>query len=74
MMQTYSVFCFFFTIFASNLYCLRYDEDRRLGTKTTALLLQGHSVTRKLNPDGKVDVVQTLHNLDEGLLHLFNHN
>ncbi|KGN46251.2 uncharacterized protein LOC101221550 [Cucumis sativus] len=29
---------------------------------------KGHSVTRKLNPDGKVDVVQTLHNLDEGEL------
>ncbi|KAL0538456.1 hypothetical protein IC582_027477 [Cucumis melo] len=28
---------------------------------------KGHSVTRKLNPDGKVDVVQTLHNLDEEL-------
>ncbi|CAN1332126.1 hypothetical protein LINPERPRIM_LOCUS35610 [Linum perenne] len=26
---------------------------------------KGHSVTRKLNPDGKVDTVQTLHNLDQ---------
>lgn len=26
---------------------------------------KGHSVTRKLNPDGKVNVVQTLHNLNE---------
>ncbi|XP_023547679.1 uncharacterized protein LOC111806546 [Cucurbita pepo subsp. pepo] len=26
---------------------------------------KGHSVTRKLNPDGKVDVLQTLHNLNE---------
>ncbi|CAI0400028.1 unnamed protein product [Linum tenue] len=26
---------------------------------------KGHSVTRKLNPDGKVDTLQTLHNLDE---------
>lgn len=31
------------------------------------LLLQGHSVTRKLDSDGKVDTMQTLHNLDEGL-------
>lgn len=30
------------------------------------LVVQGHSVTRKLEPDGKVDTVQTLHNLDEG--------
>lgn len=30
-------------------------------------LLQGHSVTRKLNSDGKVDTMQTLHNLNEGL-------
>lgn len=26
---------------------------------------KGHSVTRKLNPDGKVDTMQTLHNLKE---------
>ncbi|KAF9617837.1 hypothetical protein IFM89_039019 [Coptis chinensis] len=26
---------------------------------------KGHTVTRKLNPDGKVDTMQTLHNLDE---------
>ncbi|CAN0921444.1 hypothetical protein LINGRAHAP2_LOCUS32597 [Linum grandiflorum] len=26
---------------------------------------KGHSVTRKLNPDGKVDTLQTLHNLEE---------
>ncbi|KAF2282671.1 hypothetical protein GH714_043781 [Hevea brasiliensis] len=25
----------------------------------------GHSITRKLNPDGKVDTMQTLHNLNE---------
>ncbi|KAL8495636.1 hypothetical protein ACS0TY_019668 [Phlomoides rotata] len=29
---------------------------------------KGHSVTRKLESDGKVDTVQTLHNLDEGEL------
>ncbi|KAG5231242.1 myeloid leukemia factor [Salix suchowensis] len=28
---------------------------------------KGHSVTRKLNSDGKVDTTQTLHNLNEGL-------
>ncbi|EXB76215.1 hypothetical protein L484_025569 [Morus notabilis] len=27
---------------------------------------KGHTVTRKLNSDGRVDVMQTLHNLDEG--------
>ncbi|RZC57821.1 hypothetical protein C5167_005119 [Papaver somniferum] len=32
---------------------------------------KGHSVTRKLNPDGKVDTLQTLHNLDEGELPVF---
>jgi hypothetical protein len=32
-----------------------------------ALLTQGHSVTRKLNSDGKMDTLQTLHNLNEGL-------
>ena len=31
------------------------------------LLTQGHSVTRKLNSDGKMDVSQTLHSLNEGL-------
>jgi hypothetical protein len=31
------------------------------------LLTQGHSVTRKLNSDGKMDTLQTLHNLNEGL-------
>lgn len=31
------------------------------------LLMQGHSVTRKLNSDGKVDTSQILHNLNEGL-------
>jgi hypothetical protein len=25
-------------------------------------------MTRKLNPDGKVDTMQTLHNLNEGML------
>lgn len=29
---------------------------------------KGHTVTRKLESDGKVDTVQTLHNLDEGEL------
>lgn len=29
--------------------------------------MQGHSVTRRLNSDGKVDTNQTLHNLNEGL-------
>ncbi|KAI3881917.1 hypothetical protein MKW92_010026 [Papaver armeniacum] len=32
---------------------------------------KGHSVTRKLNPDGKVDAMQTLHNLDEDELPVF---
>ncbi|CAK9321654.1 unnamed protein product [Citrullus colocynthis] len=32
---------------------------------------KGHSVTRKLNPDGKVDTLQTLHNLNEEELHGF---
>ncbi|MCL7042767.1 hypothetical protein MKW94_011727 [Papaver nudicaule] len=32
---------------------------------------KGHSVTRKLNPDGKVDTMQTLHNLDEDELPVF---
>lgn len=36
-------------------------------TEVVALPLQGHSVTRKLNADGKVDTVQTLHNMNEGL-------
>jgi hypothetical protein len=31
------------------------------------LLMQGHSVTRKLNSDGKMETLQTLHNLNEGL-------
>ncbi|PIA50014.1 hypothetical protein AQUCO_01300623v1 [Aquilegia coerulea] len=29
---------------------------------------KGHTVTRKLNPDGKVDTMQTLHNLNENEL------
>ncbi|KAF5763488.1 putative myeloid leukemia factor [Helianthus annuus] len=29
---------------------------------------KGHSVMRKLGTDGKVDTVQTLHNLNEGYL------
>lgn len=32
--------------------------------------MQGHSVTRRLNSEGKVDTNQTLHNLDEGLFPL----
>ncbi|OVA07665.1 Myeloid leukemia factor [Macleaya cordata] len=32
---------------------------------------KGHSVTRKLNPDGKVATMQTLHNLDEDELPVF---
>ncbi|KAK9742817.1 hypothetical protein RND81_03G199400 [Saponaria officinalis] len=32
---------------------------------------KGHSVTRKLNPDGKVDTLQTLHNLNEDELGSF---
>ncbi|KAI3918258.1 hypothetical protein MKX01_041578 [Papaver californicum] len=32
---------------------------------------KGHSVTRKLNSDGKVDTMQTLHNLDEDELPVF---
>lgn len=28
--------------------------------------MQGHSFTRRLNSDGKVNTVQTLHNLNEG--------
>ncbi|KAI4377891.1 hypothetical protein MLD38_015452 [Melastoma candidum] len=35
---------------------------------------QGHSVTRKLGSDGKVDTVQTLHNLDEDQLPRFEQN
>lgn len=31
------------------------------------MLLQGHSVTTKRTSDGKVDTLQTLHNLNEGL-------
>ncbi|KAI6668332.1 hypothetical protein NL676_016185 [Syzygium grande] len=34
-------------------------------------LLQGHAITRKLNSDGKVDTMQTLHNLNEGELPQF---
>jgi hypothetical protein len=30
--------------------------------------MQGHSVLRKLDSDGKVGTTQTLHNLNEGLL------
>lgn len=30
------------------------------------MIVQGHTVTRKLNSDGRVDAMQTLHNLDEG--------
>lgn len=29
-------------------------------------VIQGHSVTRKLNSSGGVESTQTLHNLDEG--------
>jgi hypothetical protein len=32
-----------------------------------ALLMQGHSVTRKLNSYGDMDTLETLHNLNEGL-------
>ncbi|XP_062090493.1 uncharacterized protein LOC133796833 isoform X2 [Humulus lupulus] len=39
---------------------------------------KGHSVTRKLNADGKVDTLQTLHNLNEdelaGFEEAWNHN
>lgn len=35
---------------------------------TIAYVLQGHSVTRKLGSDGKVESVQTLRNLNEGEL------
>ncbi|KAB1218956.1 putative protein S-acyltransferase 14 [Morella rubra] len=35
---------------------------------------KGHSVTRKLNSDGKVDTLQTLHNLDEDELADFEEN
>lgn len=30
--------------------------------------LQGHSVTRKLNSDGRVDTMQTLHNMNESIV------
>ncbi|KAF6135748.1 hypothetical protein GIB67_028604, partial [Kingdonia uniflora] len=33
---------------------------------STSVILQGHSFTMKLNSDGKVDSMQTLHNLEEG--------
>lgn len=36
--------------------------------KFSELVLQGHTLTRKLNSDGRVDSLQTLHNLNEGLL------
>lgn len=32
---------------------------------------KGHTVARKLNSDGRVDTMQTLHNLDEGELPIF---
>lgn len=37
------------------------------GKLTPSVLLQGHSVTTKHTSDGKVDTLQTLHNLNEGL-------
>lgn len=33
---------------------------------------KGHSVTRNLNPDGKVDTMQTLHNLEQDELPIFD--
>lgn len=36
-------------------------------TINLASILQGHSVARKLNSDGRVDMVQTLHNLNAGM-------
>ncbi|XP_027113059.2 uncharacterized protein [Coffea arabica] len=49
-------------------------EDRKEADSTTGqathriskgIIDKGHSVTRQLNADGKVDTMQTLHNLDE---------
>nr|DAD18702.1 TPA_asm: hypothetical protein HUJ06_020165 [Nelumbo nucifera] len=51
-------------------------EENREADKTTGqathkisrgLHGKGHSITRKLNSDGKVDTMQTLHNLNEGM-------
>lgn len=45
------------------------EADKTMGQATHRISRgihdQGHSVTRKLNSDGKVDTVQTLHNLNE---------
>ncbi|XP_062000503.1 uncharacterized protein LOC133717782 isoform X2 [Rosa rugosa] len=45
------------------------EADRTTGRATHKISRgihdKGHSVTRKLNPDGKVDMLQTLHNLNE---------
>ena len=49
-----------------SLYYFRHGNVAML-IKMVALLMQGHSVTKKLNSDGKVDTLQTLHNLNEGL-------
>ncbi|KAL9234386.1 hypothetical protein vseg_009265 [Gypsophila vaccaria] len=51
------------------------EADRSKGEAThrisRGLQDKGHSVTRKLNPDGKVDTLQTLHNLNEDELGSF---
>lgn len=33
----------------------------------TSMFFQGHSTIRKLKSDGKVDTLQALHNLNEGV-------
>lgn len=52
---------------------LTFEESKEADTATRqakhrvsrGLHNKGHSMTRKLNPDGKVDTMQTLHNLNE---------
>ncbi|KNA08103.1 hypothetical protein SOVF_165690 [Spinacia oleracea] len=53
------------------------EADKRTGEAThrisRGLHDKGHSVTRKLNSDGKVGMLQTLHNLKEDELGSFEH-
>ena len=44
-----------------------YYEMADLNNFSSRLVLQGHSVTRKLNSDGRVETMQMLHNLNQGL-------
>lgn len=45
-----------------------YYEMADLINFSSHLVLQGHAVTRKLSSDGRVETVQMLHNLNQGLL------